>query len=157
MEDQKWKIKKVYPIAGRKDFFKYTIQSSGILAKDLNSKDMFFDDLKQAKVVCKAKNKVSRIEAIAHFNSARGFYKGNTQIEVLPNVTVLKLFGNEIAYKYNDPQNTLSITTAGYKINTTKELLNGLSNVNISQSKGIWYLNGLEWDGKLIDIKTNKK
>ena len=41
-------------------------------------------------------------EAIAHFNSASNFKKGNTQVKVLPNVTVLKLFGNEIAYKYND-------------------------------------------------------
>jgi len=61
MEAKKWKIKKVYPIAGRKDFFKYTIQSNGILAKDWDSKDMFFDDLKQAKEVCKAKNIVERI------------------------------------------------------------------------------------------------
>jgi len=64
MEAKKWKIKKVYPIIGRKDFFKYTIQSNGILAKDWNSKDMFFDDLKQAKVVCKAKNKVNKLEKL---------------------------------------------------------------------------------------------
>jgi len=97
--------------------------------------------------------KAITVEAIAHFNSASNFNKSNTQVEVLPNVTVLKLFGNEIAYKYNNPQKTLSITNAGYKTNTTKERLNGLSNVSINQSKGIWYLNGKEWDGKLIDIK----
>jgi len=96
------------------------------------------------------------VEAVKHFNSASSFKKGNTQVKVLPNVTVLILFGNEIAYKYNDPQNTLSITTAGYKTNTTKERLNGLSNVSINQSKGIWYLNGVEWNGELIDIKINK-
>ena len=95
------------------------------------------------------------VEAVKHFNSASSFKKGNTEVKVLPNVTVLILFGNEIAYKYNDPQNTLSITTAGYKTKTTKERLNGLSNVSINQSKGIWYLNGVEWNGKRIDIKTN--
>ena len=94
------------------------------------------------------------VEAVKHFNSASSFKKGNTQVKVLPNVTVLILFGNEIAYKYNDPQNTLSITTAGYKTNITKERLNGLSNVSIYQSKGIWYLNGTEWNGKLINVKN---
>ena len=64
MKAQKWKIKKVYPITGRKDFFKYTIQSNGILAKDWANKDMFFDDFEQAKVVCEAKNKVNRMKTV---------------------------------------------------------------------------------------------
>jgi len=29
-----------------------------------------------------------------------------------------------------------------------------LSNVSIYQSKGIWYLNGTEWNGKLINVKN---
>ncbi len=65
----------------------------------------------------------------------------------------LLLFNNEIAYRYNDPENTLSITNAGWKSATTRKRLNAIPNVNILQSKGIWYLNGKEWDGKLIDIK----
>ena len=79
--------------------------------------------------------------------------QGNTKVVVLPNVTVLTLFGHEIAYLYNDPEKTLSITNCGYFTNTTKEHLNGLPNVSIQQKKGIWFLNGKEWDGKLIDIK----
>ena len=77
----------------------------------------------------------------------------NTKIEVYPNVTIMSLFNNKIAYLYNDPEKTLSITDCGYFTNTTKERLNGLPNVNIKQIKGGWYLNGKEWDGKLIDIK----
>ena len=75
------------------------------------------------------------------------------EIEVLPNVTILKLHGNAIAYKYNDPEQTLSITNCGYFTQTTKERLNGLNGVNIYQKKGIWYLNGVEWSGELIDVK----
>lgn len=92
-------------------------------------------------------------EAVNAFMSASKFNKDNTTVEVLPNVTILKLHGNIIAYRYNDPERTLSITNAGWFSNTTKERLNGLPNVNISQRKGVWYLNGNEWDGELIDVK----
>ena len=34
------------------------------------------------------------------------------QIEVLPNVTIMKLHGNAIAYLYNDVKRTLSISIA---------------------------------------------
>ena len=71
---------------------------------------------------------------------------------MLPNVTILKLFGNPIAYRYNDPEKTLSITNCGYKTATTKERLNALPNVNIKQVKGEWFLNGVEWNGEYIDI-----
>ena len=90
--------------------------------------------------------------AIEKFLNAETFKSGNTSIEVLPNVTILKLFGNAIAYQYNDPERTLSITNCGYETATTKERLNALPNVNIKQVKGKWFLNGAEWDGKLIDI-----
>jgi hypothetical protein len=91
-------------------------------------------------------------KAVEKFLNAETFNSGNTSVKVLPNVTVLVLFGNEIAYRYNDPEKTLSITNCGWKTNTTKERLNALPNVKIQVKKGIWYLNGLEWDGKLIDI-----
>lgn len=92
-------------------------------------------------------------QAGENFMNATSFKKSNTEVKVLPNVTVLLLFNNEIAYRYNDPENTLSITNAGWKSATTRKRLNAIPNVNILQSKGIWYLNGKEWDGKLIDIK----
>ena len=92
-------------------------------------------------------------KAIEKFLNAEPFKSANTNVEVLPNVTILKLFGNPIAYQYNDPERTLSITNAGWKSETTKERLNGISKVSISQSKGKWFLNGVEWNGELIDVK----
>lgn len=91
-------------------------------------------------------------KAIEKFLNAETFKSGNTSVEVLPNVTILKLFGNAIAYQYNDPERTLSITNCGYETATTKERLNGLPNVKINQTKGKWFLNDVEWDGKLIDV-----
>ena len=93
-------------------------------------------------------------ESVAAFYSGTPFNESNTSVEVLPNVTILKLFGNEIAYLYNDTERTLSITNAGWQSVTTKERLNGLKGVQISQKDYVWYLNGTEWNGKLIDIKT---
>jgi hypothetical protein len=64
----------------------------------------------------------------------------------------MKLHGNAIAYRYNDPEQTLSITNCGWQTNTTKERLNSIPGVNIYQKAGIWFLNGEEWDGELIDV-----
>ena len=94
-------------------------------------------------------------QAIEKFMNAEPFKSSNTEVVVKPNVTILKLFGNEIAYRYNDPENTLSITNCGWETMTTKERLNGIPNVSITQRKKVWYLNGKEWDGELIDINPN--
>ena len=91
-------------------------------------------------------------ECIEAFQEAKPFKRSNTQVEVLPNVTILKLFGNSIAFKYNDPNKTLSIINCGWQSVITKERLNGIPRVSISQRKGEWYLNGKKRDGKLIDI-----
>lgn len=91
-------------------------------------------------------------ESVNCFLNAEKYNSGNTMVVVRPNVTILTLFGNEIAYLYNDPQKTLSITNCGWQSNTTKERLNALPNVSISQKNGKWFLNGKEWDGKLIDV-----
>ncbi len=92
-------------------------------------------------------------ESIEAFMNAVPFNKSNTKVEVLPNVTILRLFGHAIAYRYNDPERTLTITNCGYSTNTTKERLNGIPRVNIQQKKGVWYLNGKEWNGEKIDIE----
>ncbi|MCP3682379.1 MAG: hypothetical protein GY861_06775 [bacterium] len=91
-------------------------------------------------------------ESVDAFMNAREFKKANMEVEVLPNVTILKLHGNKIAYRYNDPERTLSITNAGWQSLTTKERLNGIPNVSIHQKNWTWYLNGEKWDGRLIDI-----
>lgn len=90
--------------------------------------------------------------AVSAFLQGYNFNQSNTQVKVLPNVTVLSLHGNEIAYLYNDPDKTLSIKNCGWFSNTTKERLNGIPNVNIVKKKGVWYLNGKECDGNLINI-----
>ena len=98
------------------------------------------------------------IESVTAFLNAKKFNKSNMSVEVEPNVTVLKYQGNAIAYKYNDPKKTISITNCGWSTNTTKERLNGviiLSNADIEpiyQKNWQWYLDGKEWDGNLIDI-----
>jgi hypothetical protein len=92
-------------------------------------------------------------QAVDAFMNARQFKKDNMTIEVLPNVTIMKLYGNRIAYRYNDPERTLSISTTGWFTNTTKERLNAIPGVRIHQKNWQWYLNGEVWDGQLIDVK----
>jgi hypothetical protein len=96
--------------------------------------------------------KVITEKSVQAFMNAKPFKRDNTEVVVLPNVTILKLFGNEIAYRYNDPERTLSVTNCGWFSKTTKERLNGIPQVSIRQTKGLWYLNGNYWDGKLTDV-----
>jgi len=91
-------------------------------------------------------------ESVDAFMNARKFKKANMEIQVLPNVTVMKLHGNPIAFRYNDPERTLSITDAGWSSNTTKERLNAIPNVSIQQKNWEWFLNGEKWDGDMIDV-----
>ena len=91
-------------------------------------------------------------ESISAFMNAETFKKQNMTVEVLPNVTLLKLHNNTIAYRYNDPQRTLTITNCGWFTPTTKERLNALEGVNIQQKNFKWFLNGKEWNGSKTDI-----
>lgn len=91
-------------------------------------------------------------ESVNAFMNAERFKKANMEVEVLPNVSILKLHGNSIAYRYNDPERTLTITNCGWFSNTTKERLNALPNVDIYQKNYKWFLNGQEWNGNKIDI-----
>lgn len=74
--------------------------------------------------------------AVNAFLNTQKFKSGNTSVEVELNVTILKLHNNPIAYLYNDPEKTLSITNAGWFTSTTKERLNALPNVSVKQVKG---------------------
>jgi len=97
-------------------------------------------------------------ESVRAFLNGEKFNKSNMNVTVEPNVTILKYQGNAIAYKYNDPNKTISITNCGWESNTTKERLNGiidLSGLNIGkiyQKNWQWYLNGKEWNGELTDL-----
>jgi hypothetical protein len=96
-------------------------------------------------------------DSINAFMNAKEFKRDNTHVEVLPNVTVLKLHNNAIAYRYNDPQRTLTISNCGWFTPTTKERLNALPNVNIYQKNFNWFLNGKQWNGEKIDINFKNK
>lgn len=52
------KVKKVYPIKGRKDFYKYVILNDGKIAKDFQGKQMYFNAKKDANYVANAQRKV---------------------------------------------------------------------------------------------------
>lgn len=73
------------------------------------------------------------------------YTNGNTHTDG----TTLYLHGNAIAQWRDDG---LYITHAGWPTNTTKERLNGLSGVRISQNRGEWYLNGHKWSGKWAKV-----
>ena len=92
-------------------------------------------------------------QAINAFMNDFTFNNSNTQVTIGTNKegkhTILYLFGNEIVHKINGQ---ISISNCGYFTNTTKERLNGIPGVRINQSKGKWFLNGKEWDGKPTKI-----
>lgn len=64
---------------------------------------------------------------------------------------VMELHGHEIA-AMDSRGHSLYITNAGWQTNTTKERLNGLNGVSIQQKRGVWYLNGKEWNGEWTKV-----
>lgn len=89
-------------------------------------------------------------EAIDAFMNDKPFHKSNMDVNSYATHTDLLLHGNQIAIKEGYK---IHITSAGWRTNTTKERLNAIPGVSISQKKGVWYLNGIQWDGSLIEIK----
>ena len=92
-------------------------------------------------------------DSVQAFINAVPFKRANMKVDVLDNVTIMRLHGNAIAYLYNDSQRTLSITNCGYFTNTTKERLNAIPGVSVKQKNFDWYFNGVKWDGNLVDLK----
>jgi len=91
-------------------------------------------------------------DSVNAFLNGKNFKKGNMEVlHVEENeATYLYLHDNVIAKRL---KGKLSISSCGWKTNTTKERLNALPNVHIMQANFIWYLNGKEWDGKMIEVK----
>lgn len=85
--------------------------------------------------------KVSRDAASALYAGKKKTHSKNTQTEG----GNLYLHSNHIA---RDAGEDTAITNRGWFTLTTKDRLNALQNVSISQRRGVWYLNGREWDGK---------
>lgn len=84
------------------------------------------------------------------FANNEAFKCGNDKVVINNDSVDLLLHDNLIAYKR---KGKLFITNCGYKTNVTKDRLNGIKGVSIQQKKGIWFLNGNEWNGNLIEIK----
>ena len=91
-------------------------------------------------------------ESIKAFYNREPFKKSNMIVENIKGVTKLKLHNNTIAKL--DEINELFITTAGWNSVTTRERLNGLSEVKLGTRKGQLYLNNIPWDGKLTNIRN---
>ena len=81
--------------------------------------------------------------SIQAFLNGETFNKGNTIVIIDADTWILLLHGNVIARIDNYG---LAINPQGYTTNTTKERLNGLPRVSISQRKSVWYNNGIELD-----------
>ena len=58
-------VKKVYPIKGRRDFFKYVVMDNGAIAKGFQGnkwdEPMYFDSKERAEEVAKARRKVQKL------------------------------------------------------------------------------------------------
>jgi len=79
----------------------------------------------------------------------------NTLVWVDPMVgcNVLCLHDNIIAqFHWSHDEEYLIINHAGWPTVTTKSRLNALPGVDIVQRRGVWYLNGEEWDGDWIIV-----
>ena len=90
-------------------------------------------------------------DAVHAFMNGENFSRDNTQVRLEAEVCSLVhlyLHGNLIAKRFKEGDKTiLMVSNAGWQSNTTKERLNGLPGVSVCQRKGVWYLNGVEWDG----------
>lgn len=84
---------------------------------------------------------------VGSFNMGRAAKLSNTETDG----NSLWLFGNKIAEYRNG---NIWITNAGWSTNTTKERLNAVKGVNISQKNGTWYLNGKEWNGEWTNVNN---
>lgn len=94
--------------------------------------------------------KIVTKNAVNCFNQeGNAIFGSNTQVTTSNGITKLFLFGNLIAVKENG---VTRISNAGWESNTTKERLNALHGVHIQQKKGVWYLNGEEWNGSWKQI-----
>lgn len=84
------------------------------------------------------------------------YYFNNRQAKKISNTSTdgdgYYLHGNKIAEWRN---NDLWITNAGWTSNTTKERLNGLNGVSVTQKNWQWYLNGKEWDGSWVKVTAD--
>ena len=94
--------------------------------------------------------KITRL-AIDAFMSATPFKQSNTEVAVCKLYSELLLHGHRIATRFHYTNN-IHITNCGFQTNVTKERLNGIPGVSISQKNFQWFLNGVLWDGSIVKV-----
>ena len=80
-------------------------------------------------------------EIIRAFMNGENKRISNSEVKADCTGVRMYLFNNLIAERVGD---RIRITMAGYPTNTTRERLNGIPGVSLTQKKGIQYLNGQE-------------
>ena len=92
---------------------------------------------------------ISRKAAQALLSGSRETFKsGNTRVEQ----GVLFLHGNPIARNEGD---SVTISDGGWPTMTTKARLNAFPMVNVSEERGVWFLNARPWDGRWARVNKN--
>ena len=86
--------------------------------------------------------KVTR-EIVSAFMNDYNATVSNSSVTTKDGITKLFLFGNCIARK-EIATGKIEVTLAGWNTNTTRERLNGIPNVSVTQSNFTPYLNGIE-------------
>ena len=93
-------------------------------------------------------------DAVRAFNNNQSFKRDNTEIRIIQGEkntkTQMRLHNNVIAEK---TPNGLFVCSCGWRSNTTKERLNGLSGVHVVQRDYDWYLNGKYWTGVRVNVR----
>jgi hypothetical protein len=97
------------------------------------------------------------IDSIRAFRNNQPFKRGNMEVRVYDNPVMgtqnfrdLRLHGNIIATLSDEG---LTISTCGWNTVTTRERLNGLPGVHVTQRNFELFLNGEPWDGQRTKVE----
>lgn len=90
--------------------------------------------------------KMTSTRAAAALTNGRKFSSKNTKVAE----GNLYLFGNHIARDAGEGH--VAISNRGFFTLTTKDRLNAIPNVSISQKNYEWFLNGYRWDGSWVIV-----
>ena len=97
------------------------------------------------------------IDSIRAFRNGNKFKRGNTEVKVIEpcsgshgRMVQLRLHGNIIAQQNSGG---LVISTCGWNTVTTRERLNGLPGVHVTQRNFELFLNGKPWDGQATIVE----
>ena len=92
-------------------------------------------------------------QAMAAFMGGKNFSQSNTRVEVEEESVYLILHGHKIA-QWVTNTGDLYVTLAGWPTPTTRERLNGIPGVIVTQRNYDQYLNGVMWDGTWTNLNN---